>query len=127
MSFATILSVAFSAGAGALLRWMLGAMLNPIYPSIPLGTLAANLIGGFLMGIFMAITKNHLFLPEAARLAITTGFLGGLTTFSTFSGEAITLFGQREYLMMLLMVTAHVIGSLCCTILGVFTVKIFTT
>ncbi len=110
--------------AGALLRWGFGIRLNPIFPTLPLGTLTANLLGGFLMGIFMALTKNQVFFPEAARLAIATGFLGGLTTFSTFSAEAITLLSHREYLWSTIMIGGHLIGSLCATTVGIFIVKL---
>ena len=92
MNVINFFSICAGASIGAILRWWLGSMLNPIFPSIPLGTLAANIVGGFLMGIFMGLIRNHLFLPEPARLAITTGFLGGLTTFSTFSAETVKLF-----------------------------------
>ncbi|MBS0627929.1 MAG: CrcB family protein, partial [Verrucomicrobia bacterium] len=85
VSVVIILSISASASLGALLRFWLGISLNPIFPTIPLGTLAANVIGGFLMGVFITITKNHVYIPEVIRFAIATGFLGGLTTFSTFS------------------------------------------
>ncbi len=114
------------AASGALFRWWLGMMLNTIYPTIPLGTLVANLIGGFLMGIFMAATRNQLFVPEAARLAIATGFLGGLTTFSTFSAETVTLLSHQEYLMSAVIIIGHVAGSLLATIFGIYIVKILT-
>jgi CrcB protein len=127
MLLSSILSVSGGAALGALLRWWLGGMLNHIFPSIPLGTLAANLIGGFLMGIFMAVTRNHLFLPDAARLAIATGFLGGLTTFSTFSAEAVTLLSHREYFMTAGIVIGHVVGSIVATIFGIYTVKLLTS
>lgn len=80
-------SIGIGAALGAWLRWWFGLMMNSIFPTIPLGTLAANILGGFLIGLFMAVTRNHTFVPETTRLAITTGFLGGLTTFSTFSFE----------------------------------------
>jgi CrcB protein len=102
-------------------------MLNPIFPSIPLGTLAANLLGGFLIGVFMACTKNHLFFPETARLAITTGFLGGLTTFSTFSAETVTLISHQEYLLSAAIISCHVIGSILTTIFGIYTIKLITS
>lgn len=111
---------------GAWLRWGLGILLNSIFPTIPFGTLAANLLGGFLMGVFMALTKEHLFLPEAARLGIATGFLGGLTTFSTFSAETVTLLSHHEYLWGVVIIAGHLVGSLLATIGGIFSVKLFT-
>lgn len=122
-----ILCIGIGAMFGAWLRFCLGLFLNPLFPTIPLGTLSANLLGGFLMGIFMAITKNHFFLPEVARLAITTGFLGGLTTFSTFSAETVTLLSHHEYAWTLAMVVVHVLGTILTTIAGIFSVKFFTS
>lgn len=124
MSVIFLLSVSLGASIGALSRWGLGILLNPLFPTIPLGTLAANLIGGFLMGVFMAISKNPL-LSEAARLAIATGFLGGLTTFSAFSAESVTLLIHQEYLFSALMILLHVAGSILATILGIYLVKFF--
>ncbi len=69
------------------LRWGLGALLNPVFPTLPLGTLAANLVGGLLMGVAMAVLDHFQALAPEVRLLVTTGFLGGLTTFSTFSAE----------------------------------------
>lgn len=120
------LSIGVSAAIGALLRWSFGVLLNPVFPVIPLGTLTANLLGGFLMGIFMAITKNHAFFPEAVRLAITTGFLGGLTTFSTFSAETVTLLSHQEYFWAACIILGHLLGSILATIIGIYTVRLIT-
>lgn len=76
------------------------------------------------MGVFMATTKNHAFIPETVRLSITTGFLGGLTTFSAFSGETVTLLSQQEYLWSSIMIIGHVAGSILATILGIYTTKL---
>jgi fluoride exporter len=121
----SVLSIGVGATFGALLRWWLGLLMNSIFPTIPLGTFAANIIGCFLMGMVMAITKAHSFLPEAARLAITTGFLGGLTTFSTFSAETVTLLSQHEYLWSAIIISGHVGGSILATVCGVFVVNFF--
>lgn len=127
MAFSSVISIGIGASVGALIRWWLGMILNPIFPSVPMGTLTANIIGGFLMGIFMAVTKNHLVLPEAARLAITTGFLGGLTTFSTFSAETVTLLSHQEYVMSCVIIIGHVLGSVLATIFGIYTIKLFVS
>ncbi len=120
--------VAIGGGAtvGAWLRWGLGSALNPLFPTLPLGTLAANLIGGFLMGVAMEYLAQHATLSLEARLAITTGFLGGLTTFSTFSGEVVTLLARQELGWAVAAVGAHVAGSLIMTILGIFTLRLIT-
>ena len=125
--FYAFASIGIGAALGAWLRWWFGLTLNSIFPTIPLGTLTANLVGGFLIGIFMAITKHHSSIPEVVRLAITTGFLGGLTTFSTFSAELMTLLSGQEYFWSGLLITAHVAGSLFAAILGIYTFKLFTS
>jgi CrcB protein len=94
----------------------LSIALNPIFPTLPLGTLAANLIGGLLMGVAMEIITRHTLLSPEATLLVTTGFLGGLTTFSTFSGEITTLILRREWLWSTVGVGAHVIGSIAMTL-----------
>lgn len=112
--------VAIGAGGavGCWLRWGLGAWLNPVFPTLPLGTLAANLAGGLLMGLVMGLFDHFQTLPPALRLLVFTGFLGGLTTFSTFSGEATTLLLRQQYLWLSGHVLVHVIGSLGMTMLG---------
>lgn len=117
-------AVAGGAAAGAWLRWGLGAALNPLFPTLPLGTLAANLIGGYCMGMAMEYLAQHATLTLEARLAITTGFLGGLTTFSTFSGEVVTLLARQELAWAAAAVGAHVAGSIVMTILGIFTMRL---
>ncbi|HSB99868.1 MAG TPA: fluoride efflux transporter CrcB, partial [Burkholderiaceae bacterium] len=107
------------AGFGALLRWWLGALLNPAFPTIPLGTVAANLIGGLLVGVASASFTHNAALPPEWRLLIITGFLGGLTTFSTFSVEVVTLIGQREYAWALGAAGVHLVGSLVLTAIGI--------
>ncbi len=119
MNLASLLAVGFGAFAGAVVRWLLGLALNPILPTLPLGTLAANLIGGFLMGLALGVFAQFEALPIAWRLAATTGFLGGLTTFSTFSGESATLLLRQQYGWFAAIVTAHVAGSLLLTFAGI--------
>jgi CrcB protein len=88
-----------------------------------LGTLAANLIGGLLMGLAMEVMTRHTVVSPEARLLITTGFLGGLTTFSTFSAEIVTLLMRKEYLWGSIAVASHVVGSLAMTMFGILLVR----
>ena len=120
---ATVLLICIGASMGALLRWKLGELLNSIFPAIPMGTLTVNLLGGFLMGIFLAVAAAKKILPEA-QFFIVTGFLGGLTTFSTFSGELFYLFSHEAYLFSLLMLGAHVIGSLVALAAGLYLTRL---
>ncbi|EQD64267.1 Camphor resistance CrcB protein [mine drainage metagenome] len=112
------LAVGVGAALGAWLRWWLGILLNPLIPTMPLGTLAANLIGGYLVGLAVAYFTDHAGLPPEARLFIITGFMGGLTTFSTFSAESVTLFSRTQYLWALTHIVVHLGGSLLMTVLG---------
>jgi CrcB protein len=125
MSAAGFLAVGAGAAAGAWMRWWLSVLLNPIVPSLPLGTLAANLIGGYLMGVAMAVLEHSQTLSPELRLLVTTGFLGGLTTFSAFSAEATTLLSQQQYGWFAALTTAHVAGSILMTLAGIGTVRFF--
>ena len=118
------LAVGIGAALGALLRWRLGAWLNPVFPTIPFGTLAANLLGGFIMGLCMEYFTRTAAVPPELRLAATTGFLGGLTTFSTFSAETTVLLLRRDFLWSAAIIGAHLIGSLLLTIVGVYCVRV---
>jgi CrcB protein len=124
MNVLSFLAVGFGAFAGAVARWLLGLALNPILPSLPLGTLAANLIGAFIMGLALGWFAHYETLPIAWRLAITTGFLGGLTTFSTFSGETVTLLLRQQYGWTAAIVASHLLGSLLLTLAGIGTVRL---
>jgi CrcB protein len=93
--------------------------LNPVFPTVPLGTLAANVLGGLLMGLAMGLFTQFESLSPTMRLAITTGFLGGLTTFSTFSAETVTLLMRAEYLWAGVLVLAHLLASLLATFAGI--------
>jgi CrcB protein len=123
MPWGGILAVGAGAAIGAWLRWWLGILLNPLFPTLPLGTLAANLVGGLLMGFAMELLTRHAIVMPEARLLITTGFLGGLTTFSTFSAEIVTLLLRKEYLWGSIAVASHVVGSVAATILGMLLVR----
>ena len=123
MPWSGILAVGGGAAVGAWLRWGLGAMLNPVFPTLPLGTLAANLSGGFMMGVAMELLTRHAIIAPEVRLLVTTGFLGGLTTFSTFSAEMVTLLLRREYLWGSIAVGAHVAGSIAMTMLGLLAAR----
>jgi fluoride exporter len=119
MSGFSMVAVFGGAGCGALMRWWLGGWLNPIFPTIPLGTLAANLIGGLLVGIASAFFAHNNSVPPEWRLLIITGFMGGLTTFSTFSVEVVTLISRQEHWWALGAASIHLVGSLVLTGIGI--------
>ncbi len=122
MGLLGFVSVGVGATLGAWLRWWLGVVLNSVLPTLALGTLAANLIGGYLIGLAIGYFEHIDSVAPETRLFITTGFLGGLTTFSAFSGETTTLLLRGEYLWAALGIGAHVIGSLLMTLLGIGTI-----
>jgi len=125
MGVYSFLAVGVGAALGAWLRWGLGALLNPLVPTLPFGTLAANLLGGYLVGVAVAVFAQHPGLAPEARLLIITGFLGGLTTFSTFSAESVHLLTRGEYAWAAAHVGLHLAGSLAMTLLGLLTVRFF--
>jgi CrcB protein len=108
---------------GAWLRWGLGVALNPVFPTLPLGTLVANITGGFIIGAALEYFARHASLPAELRLLVITGFLGALTTFSTFSAEAVTLFTYRQYGWALTHIGVHLLGSLAATAAGIEMVR----
>lgn len=116
-------AVGIGAALGAWLRWWLGVVLNAMLPSLPLGTLAANLIGGFLIGIAVEYFGQQASMPLELRLFVITGFLGGLTTFSSFSAEAVGLLMRAQYAWAGLLICSHLAGSILMTVLGIFTVR----
>ena len=119
----SIIAIFIGAGLGALLRWWLGLMLNSYFPSIPPGTLAANLIGGYIIGVAIAFFATSTALAPEWRLFVITGFCGGLTTFSTFSSEIVTLLQQRQSLGACSAVALHLVGSVLMTFAGIATVS----
>lgn len=120
----SIVAISVGASLGALLRWFLGSKLNTLFPAIPPGTLTANLVGGYLIGVAMAYFSSHPSLPPEWRLLIVTGFLGGLTTFSTFSAEVVSQLMAGRTLWALSAIAVHVTGSLVMTLLGIGTVAL---
>ena len=119
----SVVAICIGACAGALARWQLGLWLNPsgvvVGSALPLGTLAANLIGGYLIGICVAVFQALPELHPAWRLALVTGFLGALTTFSSFSAEVVAMLGQQRYALALGTSALHLLGSLLMTIAGI--------
>ena len=124
MGASAFLAIGIGAAIGAWLRWGLGLWLNPLHADIPFGTVAANLLGGYLIGLAVAWFAQHPGLSPEWRLLVITGFLGGLTTFSTFSAEVFTLLSRAQVAMGLLTVALHVLGSLVMTGLGVLTFRL---
>jgi CrcB protein len=124
MNVAGLAAVGFGAAAGAWLRWWLGIALNHVVPTLPLGTLAANLIGGYLIGLAVALMEHYQALPPELRLFVITGFLGGLTTFSTFSAEAATLLMHQQGAWLAALIAAHVAGSILMTLAGIATIRV---
>lgn len=123
---AAVLAICAGASLGALLRWALALRLNPLLPQLPLGTLAANLVGGFLIGLAMGWLERHPELPPQVRLLIVTGFLGGLTTFSTFSAEVVLHLHEGRLLWALVLAGSHLAGSLVLTFLGLAAARAIT-
>ncbi len=121
----SVLAICIGASLGALLRWGLGTAFNGLFPTIPPGTWMANLLGGYLIGLALAFFGQHTGLAPEWRLLIITGFLGGLTTFSTFSAEVTTLIQQGRMLWAMAEISAHVIGSLLMTLLGFASIALF--
>jgi CrcB protein len=123
LAWGSVVAVGGGAAVGAWLRWGLGIVLNPLFPTLPLGTLAANLGGGLLMGCAMELATRHSMMSPELRLLATTGFLGGLTTFSTFSAEITTLLLRREWLWGAIGVASHVVGSIVLTVAGILLMR----
>jgi CrcB protein len=126
MPWISLLAIAAGAILGAWARWILGLLLTPIFPTVPLGTLAANLIGALIIGLMLSLADPFNLSP-ATRLFITTGFLGALTTFSTFSGEIMTLVLRAQYAWAAGAVAAHLGGSLAMTTLGILIGRALTS
>jgi fluoride exporter len=114
----SVIAISVGASAGALLRWVFGLWLNALLPPMPLGTLAANLVGGYLVGVAVAVFSIEVSLAPEWRLLVITGFLGGLTTFSTFSAEVTSLLLGGRFAWAGAMISAHLLGSLAMTLLG---------
>ena len=125
-----VIAICIGACAGALARWQLGLWLNPIAISgavLPWGTLAANLIGGDLVGVWAAVFQAMPELDPTWRLLLVTGFLGALTTFSSFSAEVVAMLAQQRYGLALGTAGLHLLGSLALTVIGMRSVSFFLT
>ena len=118
MNLAAFAAVGAGTACGAWLRWWLGVWLNPVFALVPLGTLAANLLGGLLMGVALAAVQAWPTLSPALKLLLTTGLLGGLTTFSTFSAEAFHLLQRGAIGWLGAHLAVHVVGSVLMTWAG---------
>jgi CrcB protein len=116
LSWSMMLAVAVGAAIGGVARWLAGAWVNHVWPGFPLGTLIVNCIGGFMIGCALVVFQRWPY--EVPRTFFITGFLGGLTTFSAFSGESLSLLQRGQPLMALLHTGAHVLGSLACAAVG---------
>ena len=119
-----VAAICVGASLGALARWGLGLWLNPV-ALLPMGTLAANLVGGYLVGICVAVFDALPQLDPVWRLALVTGFLGALTTFSSFSAEVVAMLMQQRYALALATAALHLLGSLLLTVAGIKTATFF--
>jgi len=124
MNFISVFSVGIGGLLGSLLRWAVGVGLNPLFPTLPLGTLAVNLIGGFVIGAALAFFDHYHQLPPEWRLFVITGLCGGFTTFSAFSGETANLLLRQQYGWTFAIIAAHVLGSLAMTLAGIFLMRV---
>lgn len=122
----SLLVIAIGASLGAWLRWVLGVKLNTLFPTIPPGTLIANMIGGYIIGLAIAFLSATPSLSPEWRLLIITGFCGGLTTFSTFSAETVELIQEGRFSWAIGAIALHVGGSLAMTAAGLLTYQLFS-
>ena len=122
MNISAFLAIGIGAALGAWLRYGLGLWLNPVFVVMPLGTLAANLVGGYLVGVAVMVFHLNAEMPPELKLFFITGFLGALTTFSTFSAEVVHLIQNARYGWAAGTAALHLFGSLLMTGLGIFTI-----
>jgi len=115
----SLLAISVGASIGAIFRWLLGLALDSIFPPIPMGTLVSNLVGGYCIGLCMSFFAFFPAIAPEWRLFAITGFLGALTTFSTFSAEVVTLTQQGRFVMAAVAASLHLFGSLAMTFLGI--------
>lgn len=120
-----VVAICIGASLGALLRWWLGSQLNALFPTIPPGTAISNLVGGYIVGIAVAFFATYSAIAPEWRLIVITGFCGGLTTFSTFSVEMVTLIQQGRIAWALAAASVHLAGSVLMTFAGIGTVTLF--
>ena len=125
--WSAIFAISIGSAAGALLRWQLGVRMNSVLPPLPLGTLAANLVGGYIIGLAVAYLAEAPNLAPEWRLFIITGFCGGLTTFSTFSAEVVMRIQQGQLTWAFATIATHLVGSLVMTFAGIATVRLLKT
>ncbi|AGB77536.1 crcB protein [Enterobacteriaceae bacterium strain FGI 57] len=118
--YRSLLAVIIGGSTGCVIRWWLSMKLNSLFPNLPPGTLVVNLVGGFIIGAALAFFLRQPQLDPAWKLLITTGLCGGMTTFSTFSAEIVTLLQNGNYLWAMISVMTHVVGSLLMTAAGFF-------
>lgn len=123
----SLLVIAIGASLGAWLRWILGMKLNALFPTIPPGTVVANMVGGYIIGLAIAVLAASPSLSPEWRLLIITGFCGGLTTFSTFSAETVALIQEGRLLWALGSISLHVVGSLAMTAAGLLSYQMIGT
>ncbi|NWD60508.1 fluoride efflux transporter CrcB [Pseudomonas sp. IPO3774] len=123
----SLVVIAVGASLGAWLRWLLGMKLNALFPTIPPGTVVANMVGGYIIGLAIAFLAASPTLSPEWRLLIITGFCGGLTTFSTFSAEIVALIQEGRLLWALGSVSLHVVGSLAMTAAGLLSYQMIGT
>jgi len=124
MAMSSLFAVLIGGALGSALRWVVGLWLNALLPTLPLGTLAANLAGGFIIGGALGVFDQFQSLPPEIRLFVITGFCGGFTTFSTFSAETVTLLLRQQYAWTFAIVSVHLLGSLAMTLAGIGAVRL---
>lgn len=122
----SLLVIAIGASLGAWLRWLLGVKFNALFPTVPPGTLIANMIGGYIIGLAIAFLSATPSLSPEWRLLIITGFCGGLTTFSTFSAETVELIQEGRFSWAIGAIVLHVMGSLAMTAAGLLSYQLFS-
>lgn len=125
INYTSALLIGLGAVLGAWSRWGLGIAFNTMLPNLPLGTLLANLSGGLMMGVVLGLIGLGSIENPGLRLMITTGFLGGLTTFSAFTGESLSLLQKNEYFWAMLHASSHVLGALLMAAIGFAVVQYF--